>query len=169
MAKKEMEEVTEKTMAKGGLLVKLYFDMHSNTQEELQPIMADLINNKLLKSKGVVYCYGGIDEPVKSGDVYSTSAIVTALVENLEALVGVVFSFAPVAIELIKPSGQYILKQTDLQSLMLTLSDISLSYSSYILQKTLTPEDYEKVKGEMKLRQDVGKRLMEKKKDEPEQ
>ena len=169
MAKKEIDEVTEKTLSKGGLLVRMYFDMHGETPDELQPIMTDLINNKLLKAPGVVYCFGGIDEPVKSGDLYSTSAIVTTLLSNLESLVGVVFSFAPVGIEVIKPDGQYVMRKNDIQSLMLALSDISISYSNYILQKTLSPEDYAKVQVDMTLRKEMGKKLIEKKGAEQEQ
>lgn len=52
MAKSEVEEVTQKTVARGGILAKLYFDMQSEKPEDLQPLMADLINNRLLKSPG---------------------------------------------------------------------------------------------------------------------
>ena len=64
MAKNELEEVTHKALKSGGLLTKLYFDMQSKEKSELQPIMTDLVNNRLLKSPGVIYCAGSIDEPI---------------------------------------------------------------------------------------------------------
>ncbi len=65
MGKSEVDELTDETVARGGILAKLYFDMQSEKQEDLQPIMADMINNRLLKSQGVVYCVVSISDPSK--------------------------------------------------------------------------------------------------------
>ncbi len=105
MGKSEVDEITEETVASGGILAKLYFDMQSEKQEDLQPIMADMINNRLLKSPGVVYCFGSINEPVKLDDSYSTSAEVTALVKDMGSLVNISFNFVPAGIEILKPLG----------------------------------------------------------------
>ena len=99
MAKSEVSEVTEKVIAKGGILTRLYFDMQSEKAEDLQPLMADLINQRLLKAPGVMYAAGSIDEPMKLEDVYSTNAMVTVLFNDLGALINVVFNFSPVGIE----------------------------------------------------------------------
>lgn len=163
MAKNDVEEVTEKALRRGGILAKLYFDMHAAAESDLQAVMADLINDKLLKANGVVYCFGSIDETIKNGDLYTTSAIVTTLVDSLENLANVVFTFAPVAIEVIKPEGQYILKQSELQNMLIALSSISVNYSEYIFKRVLKAEDYEKIKGDMKAREELGKKIMEKK------
>ena len=64
MAKSEVDKVTEEKIARGGVLVKFYFDMQHKDKEQLQPLMTDLINNHLMKEKGVVYCYGAIEEPL---------------------------------------------------------------------------------------------------------
>jgi hypothetical protein len=98
MTKTEVEELTEKTIRKGGLLTKLYFDIQSKNESEVQPLMTDLINNKLLKSAGVVYCFGSIDETISLGEEFSTSAIVTVLVVDIGALINLVFNFAPAGI-----------------------------------------------------------------------
>lgn len=168
MAKSDVEEVTERTIRKGGVLVKLYFDMHSEKQEDLQPVLADLINNKLLKAQGVIYCFGAIDEPIKDKEMYTTSAIVTTLVESMDSLVKVVFSFAPAAIEVMRPS-QYVMQQAQLQDLLLSLSTISMNYSEYILKNTMSREEFEKVKGDIRSREELGKRIMDGLKKNPEE
>ncbi len=167
MSKSEVEEVTHKTLAKGGVLTKLYFDMQSEKQDDLQPLMADLINNRLLKSPGVVYCFGAIDEPIKTDKTYSTSAIVTVLFKDLWSLVNVAFAFTPAGVEIMKPEREYVLRPGDLQSLVLNVASVSLDYSNYILSRALSKEDYAKLINDMKHREELGKRLMERKGQEP--
>jgi hypothetical protein len=167
--KKQVEEVTKRAIEKGGLLVRLYFDMESEKQEELQPLMVDLINNRLLKTPGVVYCVGAIDEPVKLKDTYSTSAQVTALFDGMWPLVNVMFTFSPAGVEILKPSKEYVLKLPELQSLLLNVAQISMEYSNYILSRVLKPEDFEKIKEQMKAREELGRRLMEKKEGQPQE
>jgi hypothetical protein len=169
MPKSEVEEVTQKTLAKGGLLTKLYFDMQSEKPDDLQPLMADLINNRLLKSPGVVYCFGAIDEPIKTDKTFSTSAIVTVLFKDLWSLVNVAFTFTPAGVEVLKPDREYVLKPFDLQSLVLNVASVSLGYSNYILSRSLNQEDYAKVLDDMKRREELGRKLMERKGGKPDQ
>ena len=161
--KREVEEVTRKTLDRGGVLAKLYFDMESDKQEELQPLMVDLINNRLLKSPGVVYCFGGIDEPMKVKDAYLTSAEVTALFEGLWPLINVMFQFTPAGIEIIKPQKDIVLKPTDLQALLLNVAQVSMEYNNYILSRVLKKEDYDKIMQQIKNREELGKKLLDKK------
>lgn len=167
MAKSEVTEVTQKALKTGGLLTKLYFDMQSEKPDELQPLMTDLINNQLLKAPGVIYCFGTIDEPIKLRDVYSTNAIVTALFKDIGALVNVVFNFSPIGIEILKPEGEYVVKISDLNGVLVSLSQISAEYSKYILTKVLTKEDLEKINTSLEAREEMGKRLI--KKEDPKQ
>ncbi len=160
MAKSEVSEVTARTLASGGLLVKLYFDMQSEKAEELQPLMADLINERLLKSPGVIYAAGSIDDPMKLEDVYSTNAIVTVLFNDLGALIHVVFNFSPVGIEVLKPEGDYVIKAGHLNSILVSLSQISSEYSKYILTKVLKGEELDKINKELKLREEMGRRAL---------
>jgi hypothetical protein len=166
--KAEVNEVTQKTLEKGGLLVQLYFDMESEKQEELQPLMVDLINNRLLKSPGVVYCTGGIDEPIKLKDTYSTSAQLTVLFSGLWPLINVMFSFTPAGVEIIKPTKNYDISPSDLQSLLLNVAQVSLDYNNYILSRVLKKEDYDKITEQTKQREELGKKLLEKKDQKPQ-
>ena len=156
----EMQEVTDKAIRKGGILAKLYFDMQSEKAEELQPLMVDLLNSKLLKAPGVIYGSGSIDEPIKLKDVHSTNAVVTVLFNDLGALVNVVFNFAPIGIDILRPEREFSIKIADLNAILLGISQISADYSKYILTRVLSKEDLERVNKELELRQEMGSRLI---------
>jgi hypothetical protein len=162
MVSTEMQEVTDKTINNGGILAKLYFDMQSKDQSELQPLMADLVNNRLLKTPGVIYGFGSIDEPIKLDDIFSTNAIVTVLFNDLGALINVVFNFSPIGLEILKPEGKFVIKVSDLNTVMISLSEISSEYSKYILTRVLSKEELEKVNKDLEARKALGKRLIEK-------
>lgn len=168
MAKSEVDEVTKKAVENGGYLVKLYFDMQSDNEADLQPLMTDLVSNKLLKEPGVIYCSGAIDETIKIKEIYSTSAVVSALFRDLGALINVVFNYAPAGVEIIKPEREVQIKTAELQSILLSLSQVSADYSQYILSRVLTSEDYAKIQSDLKNREQLGKRLMNKKGDDEE-
>ncbi len=165
----EIKETTQKALKNGGLLTKLYFDMQSEKEEELQPLITDLINNRLLKAPGVIYGFGSIDTPMKleKENIYSTNAIVTILFTDIGALVNVVFNFAPIGIEVLKPEGEYTMKISQLNGVLVSLSQISTEYSKYILTKVLTQEDLERVNASLKGREEQGKKLL--KKEDPKQ
>ncbi len=158
--KNEVNEITEKAIRKGGILAKLYFDMQSKDSEELQPLMSDLVNERLLKSPGVMYGFGSIDNPILIDGTYSTNAIVTVLFNDLGALINVVFNLSPVAIEVLKPQGDYVIKAGHLNTLLLSLSQISMDYSRYILTKVLKGEDLERINKELKIREEMAKKAL---------
>ncbi|MGC8669760.1 MAG: hypothetical protein ACP5TL_01240 [Candidatus Micrarchaeia archaeon] len=169
MSKSELEELTDEKVSKGGILVKLYFDMQNTDKEKLQPLMTELINEHLMKETGVVYCYGSIDEPIENKGVYITNAVVTMLIENIVPLVGIALRYSPAGIEVLRPSKEVVLKISNLQSLLMDLSMFSLEYSKYVLEKVLKPEDIANINKQIENRLEIGKKLMEsakKKEDE---
>ena len=163
MAKSDVYKVTEEKIAKGGVLVKLYFDMQHNEKEKLQPLLVDLINERLMKERGVVYCYGSVEEPLEREGTYITSAMVTMLFDSFIPLIGVAFRYAPAGIEILKPQGSMNFKTFELQSMLMDLSQISIDYSRYILEKVLKPEDVTKLKEQMENRHELGRKLLQKK------
>ncbi len=162
MVKSELEKITHEKLLQGGILVKMYFDMQNQEKEKLQPLLVDLINEHLLKEKGVVYCYGAIEEPIKLNELYSTSAEVTILFENIFPLVNIAFNYTPIGLEILKPDKEFVLKMSQLQSLILEISNISTNYSRYILQKVLKPDDLALITKEIENRIEMGIKLMEK-------
>ena len=165
MAKSQVDEVTEETLAKGGVLVKMYFDMQSKEKDQLQPLMVDLINKHLLKEAGVVYCYGAVEEPLENKGIFVTSAEVTLLVKNFFALVSIAFNYAPAGVEIVKPMKEMRLNVNDLQSMLMDLSQLSLGYSKFMLERVLKPEDLHNIEKQIENRVELGKKLMEKKGD----
>ncbi len=168
MAKSDVEKVTEEKIARGGVLVKMYFDMQHKEKDKLQPLLADLINERLMKEQGVVYCYGSIEEPVERESIFITSAIVTLLFDKFQPLVGIAFKYSPAGIEILKPTNSMTFKTFELQSMLMDLSQISLDYSKYILEKVLKPEDVEALKGQLDNRFETGRKLLEKKEEKKE-
>ena len=169
MAKNDVEKVTEETIAKGGILVRFYFDMQDKDKEKLQPLMVDLVNERLLKEPGVVYVYGSIEEPMEKQGVYTTSGIITALFKSFPPLVGIAFKYAPAGVEILKPEREMRFKTNELQTILMDMSQISMDYSKFIFEKIMKPEDLEKIHQQMQNRADLGKKFLEKKKEKPDE
>ncbi|MGC8662235.1 MAG: hypothetical protein ACP5RT_00390 [Candidatus Micrarchaeia archaeon] len=141
--------------------------MQSEKIDDLQPLMTELINNNIMKMNGVIYCYGSIDEPIKIDDTtYSTSAMLTVLFKNFGSLINLSFNYPPAGIEILRPSGEYTLKTSQMQSIILDIAQISLNYTQYILEKTLSPEDFKKIKETLERREKLGREIIEKSKKE---
>ncbi|MCL4404569.1 MAG: hypothetical protein M1544_02370 [Candidatus Marsarchaeota archaeon] len=160
MGKSEMDKLTDEKIAKGGVLVKFYFDMQHKEKEKLQPLMADLINERLMKEKGVVYCYGSIEEPIEKDGIYTTSAMITVLFESFFPLVGIAFNYAPAGLEILRPEKELKFTTAEMQSLLLELSQISVTYSKYILEHVMKPEEIESLSKTMDARSEVGKKFI---------
>jgi hypothetical protein len=166
MAKNDVDRVTEEKVSKGGVLVKLYFDMQHKEKDKLQPLLVDLINERLMKERGVVYCVGAIEEPLENKGIYITSATVTMLFENFMNLVNIAFNYAPAGIEILKPTYEMTFKTHELQAMLMDLSQISMDYSKYVMEKVMKPEDLETMKKQIENRVELGKRLLEKREEE---
>jgi hypothetical protein len=166
MAKSEVDRVTEEKIAKGGILVRMYFDMEEKDKDKLQSIMLDLVNHRLMKEPGVVYCYGAIEEPLERKGVFITSASVTVLFSHFLPLVGIAFKYAPAGVEILKPEREMHFKISDLQNMLMDLSQISVDYSKYILEKVLKPEDMELIKQQIENRVEIGKKIRDSAKPE---
>ncbi len=167
MAKSDLNKVTEEKLARGGVLVKLYFDMQHKDKEQLQPLMADLINEHLLKEKGVVYCYGAIEEPIEHAGAYSTSAALTVLFENFMFIVDVVFKYAPAGVEIIKPTKDISFHTGELQNLLMDMSQLSVEYSKFILERVLRPEEKDDMLKALENRAAAGRKFLNGADEEP--
>jgi hypothetical protein len=165
MSKSSLDEVTNEKVSKGGILAKLYFDMQDTDKARLQPLMVNLINEHLLKERGVAYCYGAVEEPLEKDKVFITSAQVTMLFDSLPALINIAFNYSPAGVEILKPDRELVVKVNELQSIILEISQTSFNYSKYVLEKVLKPEELDDIKKQMEARAELGKRFMH---DKPE-
>ncbi len=169
MAKNDVEKVTEETVAKGGILVRFYLDMQDKEKEKLQPSLVSLVNDSLMKEPGVVYVYGSIEEPMEKNGLYTTSGIITMLFSSFIPLVSIAFKYAPAGIEILKPEKEVRFKTNELQSMLMDLSQISMDYSKFILEKVLKPEQVEDIRKNMLNRAELGKKFLETKKANEEE
>ncbi|ASI14125.1 hypothetical protein Mia14_0837 [Candidatus Mancarchaeum acidiphilum] len=160
MAKSEVDKVTDETIEKGGMLIKLYFDMQSEDASKLQPLMIDLVSNRLLKEKGVIYCYGAIEEPIKVDDVYSTVAEITTLFEKPSYAFKIAFNYAPAGVEILRPASEIRLTGAELQTILMDLSETSVNYSKYILEKVMKPDELKGIKTAIENRAVVGSKVI---------
>jgi hypothetical protein len=165
MAKNDVDRVTDEKIAKGGVLVKFYFDIQDTNKEKLQPLLVDLINGRLMKEKGVVYCHGSIEEPIENKGIYITSAMVTVLFDSFMPLVNIAFNYAPAGIEILRPTGEMTFKVHELQGMLMDMASISVVYSKYIIENVLKGEDLERLKNQVDERVETGKKHLEKKGD----
>lgn len=166
MAKNDVEKVTEEKIRDGGVLVKFYFDMQEKDKEKLQPLLVDLINERLMKEPGVVYVYGSVEEPLEKDGVYITSAMVTVLFDKFLPLLSVAFRYAPAGIEILKPEKEMHFKTSELQSVLMDMSALSIGYSQFMLEKILKPEELEEIKKQMERRAELGKKFLNERKTE---
>jgi hypothetical protein len=166
VAKSDVDRVTDETILKGGVLVKFYFDMQDHDKDKLQPLMVDLVNQRLMKEPGVVYVYGSIEEPLEKGGIYTTSGMITMLFSNFAPLVSIAFKYAPAGLEILRPEKEIRFKTNELQSILMDLSQISMDYSKYILEKVLKPEELEQINKQMQGRADLAKKFLEESKKE---
>ena len=162
MVANDVEAVTEEKIRKGGVLVRLYFDMQDKDREKLQQLMLTLINERLMKEKGVVYCYGSIEEPLEKEGIFITSAIVTVLLDSFAPLIGLSFNYAPAGIEVLKPEKELRLKTNEVQTILMDISQISINYSKYILDRVLKPEDLAIIQKDLENRSELGKKFLKK-------
>ena len=165
--KNDVDIVTEEKIRKGGVLARLYFDMQDKDKEKLQHLMLSLVNDRLMKEKGVVYCYGSIEEPLEREGIFITSATITLLMDSFAPLIGVAFNYAPAGVEVLKPEKEIRLKTNEVQTILMDISQISVNYSKYIFERVLKPEDLETIKMDLENRAQIGKKLAESSEDPP--
>ncbi|HIH50381.1 MAG: hypothetical protein ABSE71_02520 [Candidatus Micrarchaeaceae archaeon] len=165
MAKNDVDRVTDEKVAKGGVLVKFYFDIQDTDKSKLQPLLVDLINSRLMKERGVVYCHGSIEEPIENKGIYITSAMVTVLFDSFMPLVNIAFNYAPAGIEILRPTGEMTFKIHELQGMLMDMANISVIYSKYIIENVMKGENLEKLKQQVDERAETGRQQIEKKDD----
>ncbi|MFA5105567.1 MAG: hypothetical protein WC506_01270 [Candidatus Micrarchaeia archaeon] len=159
LADKEPTKIIDETVRQGGYYASMYFDMHSSDSESLQHTLVGFIA-KLKDQFGVKYVYGEIDEPIKSDELWSTSAEVKVLTMDLRSLVRLCVEYAPIGIEILKPVRPDI-KVPELQSILLDISATFAEMNQTMLAKVLTDGEKKDLDKKMAHRADIGKKLME--------
>ncbi|MDO8554866.1 MAG: hypothetical protein Q7S22_08705 [Candidatus Micrarchaeota archaeon] len=157
----DITKLTKDTLAKGGVLVVLYFDLHGNTKELLQNLGTGFVD-RMLKEPGVIFALGEIEEPIEERGIHSTSIEIKVLTTSFLALMNICALYSPFSLEILKPSEIH-LSIENAHELLISVGSTTMDYKKYIIQNISKPEDVAKYKQAMQNKADVGKRLLEKK------
>ena len=157
--KKSVDQITNEAIADGGYLVKVYFDLHAGSAEEVKNLMVGFIS-KLTKEKGVIYAVGEIDEPLEKGGVFSTWAEVKLLAEDFNTLARIAAQYSPIGIDILRPD-RVILDLGAAQGLLLDIASTSQNFTRMIMERVLSKDEVENYKKKMDARAEMGKKLIE--------
>jgi hypothetical protein len=161
MAKQTIDDITREAVEAGGFLCLLYFDVHGESKDKLQNLLVGFVG-KMSQEQGVMYALGEIDVPIERGGAFSSIAEVKLLAKDFPSLVSVCMNYAPVGIEILKPSAVKI-SLGELQEGLLRVSQTTQAFADVMIQRHMTPQEREAFKGKMATKEELGKRLMEKK------
>lgn len=157
----DIDKLTKDTIAKGGVLTTLYFDLHGTSKEMLQQMGAGFVE-RLLREPGVVYALGDILDPMQENELFSSTVEIKLLVKDLPALAGVCSNYSPFSIEILRPD-EFRLTVDKMHELFMQISSISFEYKKYILERVATPAEVDKYKRSLQNKIELGKRLLEEK------
>jgi hypothetical protein len=160
----DVEKVTKDTIANGGVLAMLYFDVHAATKELVQELGTGFVGS-LIEKPGVVYAMGEIDEPIggEKDKNWSSSVAVKILTVNFPALTAICMAHSPFSVEILRPD-EIRLPLNQAHDLLGTVSAASAEYKRFILSKVAKPDELAQMQENLKRRADMGKKILEKKK-----
>ncbi len=160
----DIEKLTKKTIADGGVLALLYFDLHGKTKEAVQQIGTGFVNH-LLQRPGVVFALGEIDEPVSGGEGknWSSNIQIKILTKSFSELVSICIDNSPFTMEILRPDELRI-TLSEAHEVLSTISATAAQYKRYIISKVATPQQLAVYEEALKKRAEMGKKLLKKKK-----
>ncbi|MDD5337756.1 MAG: hypothetical protein PHS02_04705, partial [Candidatus ainarchaeum sp.] len=93
----DVSKLTRDTVARGGVLAVLYFDLSAPSKDGLQQLGTALVQ-KILDSPGVVYALGEIDEPIENEGLFSCPVEVKILTKSLASLARICGNHTPFSV-----------------------------------------------------------------------
>lgn len=160
----DAEKLTKDTVASGGILAMLYFDIHARTKELVQELGVGFVNT-LIRKDGVVFALGEIDEPKggEEGKNWSATVEVKILTKDFATLAGICMTHSPYTVEILRPD-EIRLPLSAAHELLGTMSATTAEYKKYILVKLSKPEEVLQLQENLRRRADMGKKILSKEK-----
>lgn len=157
----KLEKLIKEAVGYGAILALMHFDVHGKEKEPIKDTLVDLVS-RLAKEEGVLYCKGEIDEVVGSEEEgYSSNAEVKVLTDNFSTMLLLSMRYGPIAAEILEPT-EIKLNTQEMQDLLLTGSEISKQYASFVVEKVWGPEQLEKYRERVTKQMQEGRKLREK-------
>ena len=159
---KEVEKVTKDTVANGGVLAMLYFDIHAKTKEVVQELGTGFINS-VIQKPGVVFALGEIDEPIggEEGKTWSASIQLKVLTRDFSSLAAICMANSPYSVEILRPD-EIRLTLDQAHNLLGTMSATTAEYKRYILTKLSKPDELARLQENLRVRAEMGKKILNK-------
>lgn len=165
VSEEQLEELFTEATHHGAVLSDLYFDAHGPNQEGVQHSLVDFVG-KLSKEPGILYCKGEVEDAIESKDEsalnanvkYSCSTRVRVLTENFNTLLGLCLRYGPLAVEIERPHDIR-LNMDEAQSLLLDASGTTQDYVQYIMTKTMSQEEKDKLQEHLKKRAEIASKI----------
>ncbi len=158
----DVEKLTRDTVANGGILAMLYFDIHAKTKELVQELGTGFID-EIIHKPGVVFALGEIDDPTGGNEKtnWSSSIEMKILTKDFATLASICMSNSPYSIEILRPD-ELRLSLADAHSVLGTMSAVTAEYKRYILTKLSKPEEIAQLQENLKKRAEMGKKILKK-------
>src|SRR5262249_46390292 len=118
----EVEKLTKDTIANGGVLAMVYFDIHASTKELVQELGTGFINS-IIQKPGVVFALGEREEPTGGEDKknWSSSIDIKILTKDFATLAAICMAHSPYPVEILRPD-EIKLSLNEAHSLLGTMS-----------------------------------------------
>ncbi len=158
----ETEKLVRDTVANGGVLAMLYFDIHASSKELVQELGTGFANS-LIGKPGVVFSYSEIDEPVGGGEGknWSSSISVKILTKDFATLAAICIAHSPFSVEILRPD-EIRLSLSEAHTLLGTISATTAEYKKYILTQLSKPHEIAALQENLKRRAEMGRKLLKK-------
>lgn len=165
VSEEELEELFTEATQHGAVLSDLYFDAHGPSKEGIQNSLIDFVS-KLTKESGILYAKGEIQDAIESSDEsslnqnvkYSCSTRVRVLTDSFNTLLGLCLRYGPLAVEIERPHEIH-LDMDEAQNLLLDASSTTQDYVSYIMTKTMSEEEKQKLQEHLKKRAEIAEKV----------
>ncbi|HLD62974.1 MAG TPA: hypothetical protein VI875_03840 [Candidatus Norongarragalinales archaeon] len=158
---RKLEPLFKEAVGYGAVLSIMHFDAHSKEANAVKDSLVDFLA-RLTKEEGVLYCRGEIEEVVGSeSEGFSSNAEVKILTDSFPTLLRLTMRYGPVALEILEPR-ELKLDIPSMQDLLLSASEISKQYASYVVEKVWGKEELEKYRERITRQMQEGRKLREK-------
>ncbi len=157
---RKLEPLFKEAVGYGAVHAIMHFDAHSKEANAVKDSLVDFLS-RLTKEEGVLYCKGEIEEVVGSeSEGFSSAAEVKILTDSFPTLLRISMRYGPVALEIMEPK-ELKLTVLEMQDLLLSASEISKQYASYVVEKIWGKEELDKYRERVMKQMEEGRRLRE--------
>ena len=157
MDKNPLMEKTEEVVSQGGLLARLYFDIHAKSKEGLKDLAVGF-SSTLKQAEGVVFAISEIEEPMEEQGTFSTYITATLLFEDPKSLFSFIIKHTPLSVEVLKPEKLEV-RASDLSEAALLVSSSLYDLKMKMYSTSLGQDEKSYIEQVIKHRQEIGRKL----------